>query len=411
MVLDNKLKLLVFVRHYLPGYQSGGPVRTIANMVHHLGDEFEISIVTSDRDALDKTPYQNVDAGKWARVGKAAVLYIGPGRRSVNALARIIRETQHDVLYLNSYFDFVFSLKPLLARYFGMAPRKPCVIAPRGEFSEGALALKRWKKRPYLLLAHLLGLHRGLMWQASSEREKRDIMHGLGGHAGLIRVAPNLPTVNAGGVLNRASGREPGSRLKVCFLSRISPMKNLDFAIQVLLQVRAQVEFNIYGPVRDEGYWNRCKHLLESLPESIEARYRGSVHPDQVAGTIAQHDLFFLPTRGENYGHVIAEALCSGTPVLIANTTPWRHLEENGVGWDLDLHSTESFARCIDYCFSLEAEKYMVWRERVRTYAAKRLFNDAVIDQNRRLFIEAAAMGDAAGTKTCGVSGYRNKRE
>jgi hypothetical protein len=29
------------------------------------------------------------------------------------------------------------------------------------------------------------------------------------------------------------------------------------------------------------------------------------------------NDLFFLPTRGENFGHVIAEALSVGTPVLI----------------------------------------------------------------------------------------------
>ena len=39
------LVILCFVAYYLPGYRSGGPVRTIANFVDHLGDEFDIRIV------------------------------------------------------------------------------------------------------------------------------------------------------------------------------------------------------------------------------------------------------------------------------------------------------------------------------------------------------------------------------
>jgi len=42
--------ILGLVEYYLPGYKSGGPVRTIANMVNQLSDHFEFWIVT--RDAL-----------------------------------------------------------------------------------------------------------------------------------------------------------------------------------------------------------------------------------------------------------------------------------------------------------------------------------------------------------------------
>ena len=48
------------VRYYLPGYKSGGPVRTIVNLVDHLGDDIDFRIVTSDRDALEDAPYANV---------------------------------------------------------------------------------------------------------------------------------------------------------------------------------------------------------------------------------------------------------------------------------------------------------------------------------------------------------------
>ena len=42
--------ILSFAGHYLPGYKAGGPIRSIANMVDQLGDEFDFRIVAGDRD-------------------------------------------------------------------------------------------------------------------------------------------------------------------------------------------------------------------------------------------------------------------------------------------------------------------------------------------------------------------------
>jgi hypothetical protein len=50
-------RVLVLLPTYLPGYLAGGPIRSIANMVDALGDEFEFRIVTSDRDHKARTPY------------------------------------------------------------------------------------------------------------------------------------------------------------------------------------------------------------------------------------------------------------------------------------------------------------------------------------------------------------------
>ena len=41
-----KKKILVFIDWYLPGYRAGGPIQSIANLVNHLDDELDISIVT-----------------------------------------------------------------------------------------------------------------------------------------------------------------------------------------------------------------------------------------------------------------------------------------------------------------------------------------------------------------------------
>jgi len=103
-----KPTILTFVGYYLPGYKSGGPVRTIANMVDHLGDELDFRIVTSDRDAMDAEPYAEVTVEKWNQVGNAQVYYISPKRRSLPGIADLIQHTTYDVLYLNSFFKILF---------------------------------------------------------------------------------------------------------------------------------------------------------------------------------------------------------------------------------------------------------------------------------------------------------------
>ena len=92
-----------------------------------------------------------------------------------------------------------------------------------------------------------------------------------------------------------------------------------------------------YGRIVDNSYWDRCKKSLEKLPKNIKASFLGELKKDEVTVTFSKYDLFFFPTGGENYGHVIAESLSVGTPVLISKNTPWFNLESQHLGWDIDL--------------------------------------------------------------------------
>jgi glycosyltransferase involved in cell wall biosynthesis len=385
--------ILIFVRYYLPGYKSGGPVRTISNMVEALGGEFDFRIVALDRDVAEPEPYPHLAGeGQWLQVGKARVLYLSPSQQGLRSIGRIICETQHDVLYLNSFFDPVFTIKPLIACRLGLVAKTRCLVAPRGEFSPNALKLKSVKKKVFLQFARASGLYRGLERQASSEREAGDIRRVLGERH--IKVAMNLPDSTASAELPPFEPRKPGEPLRVVFLSRISPMKNLDYALEVLRQVQVPVRFNIYGAVEDEVYWKRCREIMATLPDNIEAAYQGSVPHAQVAETLARHDVFFLPTRGENYGHVIFEALSAGTPVLIADTTPWKDLAAVGIGWELPLENPAAFAGCIGRMFALNVEECEQGRRLAVAFARRWREKGSSVAQTRSLF--APCRPDAA---------------
>ena len=70
------LRILIVVGRYLPGFRAGGPIRSIANTVDWLGDEFEFQIVTADRDIGDKCPYPGIRRDDWQMVGKGQVRYV-----------------------------------------------------------------------------------------------------------------------------------------------------------------------------------------------------------------------------------------------------------------------------------------------------------------------------------------------
>ena len=145
-----KNKILCFVDYYLPGYKAGGPIQSIVNLVENLGDEFEFYIICNDRDHLDRQPYANVKIDEWNVVSKARVFYASRKNLNIKGITKLLNKTKYDLLYFNSFFSFKFTILPLVIYKFFFLSKKPCIIAPRGEFSLGALKLKHIKKNLFI---------------------------------------------------------------------------------------------------------------------------------------------------------------------------------------------------------------------------------------------------------------------
>lgn len=383
--MESRLKnkaILIFTGYYLPGFKGGGPIRTIANMVDQLGDEFNFALYTADRDLGDSAPYTSVQPNAWQRVGKADVFYASPERGWVWQLWKTIANYQGNTIHLNSFFAFRFSILPMFFWRI-LKPRATIILGPRGEFSEGALNLKKEKKKLFISVVQKLGLYKKIVWHASSEFESADIRRVMGDDV-KIHVAIDIASPQAEMKLKK---RLPGAPLRIVFVSRISPKKNLFGAIEVLKKTKSQVLFDVYGPTEDPNYWAACQEAAKLLPENVRFQYSGELQPMQVPDKMAEYDLFFLPTLGENFGHVIAEALSSGLPVLISDTTPWRDLAEKLLGWDIPLNRVDQFVECIEACAAKSPEEYIQWRQSIRAWALKNIGNQEAIEQNRSLFL------------------------
>jgi glycosyltransferase involved in cell wall biosynthesis len=355
----SKPQVLVALGCFWPGNDASGPNQSFIALATALQGEFDFRVIARDREpgAADSTAPRG-----WVDLGFAQARYLEIGRFGARGLARLLGETPHDVLWLNSVYDREFTLPALVAARAG-ASKARVILSPRGEFGSGALEVKAGKKRVFLQLARRLGLWRGVTWHATSEAEAKDFTAQTPEGA-VIAVAPNLRLM-----LSPPAFQPPGESLRVIFVGRIAPIKGLDVALGVLASLRFPVVFEIFGPAEDAATYAEAQALAGKLPPNVTVHWRGAASNETVVDALARSDIFLLPTGGENFGHAIFEALSCGVPVLISDRTPWRGLAARKAGWDLPLSDASAFVAALESYAALGPDARAAWREGARACA------------------------------------------
>ncbi len=336
------MRILATCFGFPPAFRGGGPIRTMAGMLAGTSANHQVALLTRNVDLGCEEPLV-ADNHEWKSYGHVRVLYLDRGAR---ALVRGIRRglaLAPDVIYLNSLFSPQFSLP--FAVLQKLHPTAQLVIAPRGELQGGALASKSQKKATFLRLTRRAGLYDRVIWHASSEDEASRIRQTFGEEARVIvreddTLLPHRAELPAAG---------PGAHtaLRAAFVGRITPHKGLHIALQALSAVDRAVEFTVFGPEEDPDYLQDCRRLSQSVPAGVTIRFAGPLDNDQVRGALSDHDLLLLPTAGENFGHIIAESLSVGCPVLCTDTTPWSDRLRGGGGVVVDSRDPEDWSKTI----------------------------------------------------------------
>ncbi len=384
-------KILIVLEYYLPGFKSGGPIRSISNLVDRLGDQFDFYILARDHDSGDKKPYQGVQFNTWVKVGKGLVYYASPDHLSFRHLLSLVRDLRPAIICLNSFFA-PLARKFLMLRRLGLLAESQVILAPRGEFSPGALRIRALKKQVYTNLALRAGLANQLIWQASTPLEQEDIRRVIGAGP-QIRIASNMPPAVEVSALKTSRIPKRAGRVRFVFLSRLAPKKNLNQAIAMLAPLRGEVSLDIYGPVeeKDLAYWQECQALIARAPANVAITYHGELTHSKVVSTLAQSHFFLLPTLGENFGHVILEALLAGCPVLISDQTPWFKLADRPIGWGIPLDDTREWQRVLQQCVDMDDATYQALSRSASGFARTFADSPSAVQENVALFLSALA--------------------
>lgn len=381
---NNKRDILIIMGRYLPGYKDGGPVRSIKNLVDYLGDEYNFKILTCDRDHGDKESYQNININDWNKVGNAEVYYVPPKKFRMSTIKKLSEAS--DLVYCCGCFND-YSIKTLILNRLGYI-KVPVVIASMGLFSPNEFNIKYFKKKAFITTFSILGMFKNIYWSATSELESKHISEKIRTYNN-IYIAEDLPRKIE---CEKIIKYKQKGKLKLIWLSRIAPNKNLEGVINILKNVKSEIEFDIYGPKHSEEYWNKCQNELEKLPTNIKWDWKGNLESEKVIEVFKQYHVFLFMTLGENYGHVIHESLSAGCPVILSDNTPWTELEENNAGFVYSLDSSVKFVNAIEkyssmdnYEFQEQVDKTLeyiinVSNEKVNTSGYRNIFNNLVLN-------------------------------
>ena len=383
--MQSKKKVLVLNGQYLPGYKGGGPIQSCVNMVENLYDQFDFFVLCADRDYKEEKPYEGVKINDWNQVGHANVYYMSPDKQSLSGFEEVLNSTEYDVLYLNGFFSPIFTIRPLLLRRLGRLKNKKAkvILTPRGDFT-GGCENRKLKKYSYIYLMKAMGMYSGLLWHATSEIEEKDIKQKF----------PKAETFTVANLPAKFEPKEPitskkTGELRLVFVSRIFPKKNIKYALEVLKQItEGNVIFDIYGPMEDKEYWAECGEVIKQMPPNVKVSYCGEAEHKDIPHIFEQYHAFFFPTLGENYGHVIVEAMMNNCLCILSKgVTPWDdYIEMLDIGASLD--DKGKFVKIVKRLIDIGQEEHNEYLNKEKNYISCKLQNADVIGNFTYMFSE-----------------------
>ncbi len=365
----SKKRLLIFIDWFYPGFKGGGPMASCLNLINEVHQDFEIFIFTRANDYLETKNYEDILTNQWQNFQNISKIYYCNNKDlSIIKIYKIINEVKPNIVYLNGMFSTYFTIVPIFLNHFIRKIHINCklILVPRGMLIDGKLQFKKTKKLIFLNLFRVLGLQRKLYLQVTSEAEKEASIFRLKLLNTQSFLIPNVPHKH---LLSKQVSTKKRKELRLFFASRVAREKNILFILNLLKKINLPISLDIFGAIDHLEYWELCKETIEKLPQCISVNYKGVYKPDDIQNIFKSYHAFILPTFGENFGHVIIEALAIGKPIITTPTTPWSEIENNNAGWIIDLENEDKYSEVLRELYEMDNAEYQIKANAAFDYA------------------------------------------
>ncbi len=380
---DNKTmtKIFITIPWFLPAFRAGGPIQSVANLVKEFHEEVEYLIFCGDTD-LNGAELENIETNTWTYFNDhTKVWYAGPEKLS-DSLVKQVEKQKPDCIFIIGMFSWHYNIVPLM---FCKGVKK--ILSTRGMLHPSALSQKKWKKKTYLQFFKLMEYHFKVRFHAT-DKEEGNYIRNYFGEPAQVSIAGNYPNKIE---LLPVQAKEVG-KLKLVSVALMSPMKNILKVLEALDSLTGEIQYDIYGPIKDEEYWDNCTRKIKILPVNIVVTYHREIEPQQVKEVLGDAHVFILPSKSENFGHAIYEALSSGRPVITSNATPWNHLEESAAGINVSTNDSEELIKAIDFFLSIDRDEMEKWSRSAHEYAEKAINVEEIARGYREMFDFASSL-------------------
>lgn len=265
---------------------------------------------------------------------------------------RLISESRRvKLIHIHGVWHFEFFIYLLVAKFLGIR----ILISPHGCFGEWAISSKWFKKRValYSYQGLSIALSNGLV--ANSSLELNDLLKRFPDKK-VYKIRNGVDVANyllEGTKQISRAGRFTSQGVNFLFLSRLSPVKGVELLLhawKVAFGTGSKHKLSIAGE-GEAKYVTSLRQLARALSLENSVEFIGSVSGPRKRKSFASADVFVLPSYGENFGIVVAEALLNKLPVITTNKTPWVALATESMGWIVDCEVdslAEALANAVD---------------------------------------------------------------
>lgn len=364
-----------------PAYKAGGPIRSIVNLVGRLKDHFDIFVFAGAYDLSETQPMSGIELDQWTHHETGAkVFYATHNFQSWNSIKRIINSVDPYFIHCNGMFSKAFTIYPLLMKKMG-AIHCGIIVSVRGMLKPSALSYKAGKKKLFLRLVRLLGIHRFVRFHATDKTEAMDIASVFGNVEHYIAANFPAPASVPYTPVSKSKGE-----LNILFIGRIHPIKKLDFLLDAINKAGTGIKLTIAGLLEDKEYWKYCEQIAANNISGAIVEFVGDMPHNKLSVLIANTHIFALPTSGENFGHAIFESLSYGRPALISDQTPWRKLSISKAGWDIPLNDQDAYVRAIKQAVDWNQDTYNEWSAGAKNFVTEYLEGSELESEYKKIY-------------------------
>lgn len=316
------------VLHVIPSVAPcrGGPSEAVLAMTRSLNRHGIMADIVASTD--NGQTVLDVPTGRFIEHEGARVCFLPRWSPGVGALREFqyAREfspwmEQHmrdyDCLHIHAVFSF-FSTKAMqMARRAG----KPYVVRPLGQLDAWSLKQSALRKQLYLALIEKANLRGASAVHVTSEGEAASVRALL--PESRVEVIPHgvdaRPVIADARARLRSEFEIQAEGPVLLFLSRWHKKKNIDVLLDALALMKMEPwTLVLAGSTDDAELETQVRAQIVSLGLSDRVVCPGHVRGESKDVLLQGADAFVLPSSSENFGIAVAEALVSGTPVVVS---------------------------------------------------------------------------------------------
>lgn len=350
---------------------SGGPSLSVWSLVTGLrGLSIDADIVTyesqegNDKMIGEGSFVKTIPSPRFRRYGYS------------ESLNNFLQNTSHEILHGHGLWQYPVHAMAKTAR----KKNKPYIISPRGMLYPEAMQKSAWFKKLALPLFQKNDLKKATVLHATCKQELEHIRQL--GFKNPVAIIPNSINIKLPAKLKKPVNQNK----RIGFVGRFASIKNIENLIKAWSETgknNSDWELVLIGD-GEASY----KASLVRLAESLDIKnivFTGFLNGEKKETALQSLNYLVLPSKSENFGMVVPEALIREIPVIASKGTPWEELNTCNAGWWIDI-GVQPLVKALQVALQLPEEERKQMGQNGRKLVKEKYSIEAVAAQMIQLY-------------------------